>query len=244
MSTSESIATDIRDFADAVKERTKAFEEGDADTINRLERELGNIYRRLRARGRARKYRYSPFLKTPTPTCAARLLSLFSTFNQTARCPYLKYSRRSHVVGALQPPARGSRSTYGNLESTKSRRCQGDHTFARRTIDAVSSSYERHEASRGAIGICRRSRLGAPTFSWMGATDAGPLSPSPYRTAPKTAPTRRRRKRRRSRSTGHAMPNLSGGTKLTGTANHQSNAADPQPSRSKKEPYPRHTLCI
>ncbi len=45
--------TELRDFVEKVRERTTAFEQGDTDAINARETEIGNFYRRLRARGRA-----------------------------------------------------------------------------------------------------------------------------------------------------------------------------------------------
>ncbi len=92
MSTSQSIEsmTEIRNFVKKVNERTDAFEIGDSDTANVLEKEIGNIYRRLRLRGKAAQESLLSLLEDPNPNVRGAAATYVLDFEPNRALPVLE----------------------------------------------------------------------------------------------------------------------------------------------------------
>jgi len=92
MSTSQSIEsmTEIRNFVKKVNERTDAFEIGDSDTANVLEKEIGNIYRRLRLRGKAAQESLLSLLEDPNPNVRGAAATYVLDFELNRALPVLE----------------------------------------------------------------------------------------------------------------------------------------------------------
>ena len=82
--------TEIRYFIEKIKQRTAALEQGDAETGNAIEKEIGVIYRDLRSRGRAEQEALFPLLDDADPNVRETAATYVLDFEPARALPVLE----------------------------------------------------------------------------------------------------------------------------------------------------------
>ena len=92
MSTLKSTTTEakIQEFVEKAKQQTRLLYEGDADSANVLEKELGDIYRSLRAAGRAAQEALLPLLEHADASVRAEAAQFVLDFDPDKALPVLE----------------------------------------------------------------------------------------------------------------------------------------------------------
>ena len=80
----------IQEFVEKSKQRTKFSDEGDPDSANALEKDMGNIYRSLRAAGRVQQETLLPLLEHPDASVRAEAAKFVLDFDPAKALPCLK----------------------------------------------------------------------------------------------------------------------------------------------------------
>ena len=92
MSTAKLMTTEakIQEFIEKAKQQRRFLDEGDADAANTLEEEIGDIYRRLRAAGRAEQEALLPLLEDVDASVRAEAAQFVLDFEPARALPVLE----------------------------------------------------------------------------------------------------------------------------------------------------------
>ncbi len=92
MSTDKATTTQqtIQEFIEKAKQQTRLLDEGDADSANMLEKDMGNIYRGLRAAGRAEQEALLPLLEHADASVRAEAAQFVLDFEPARALPVLE----------------------------------------------------------------------------------------------------------------------------------------------------------